>query len=996
MGMVPNGLLPNASAGVTRRLDPERWAVAEGRTAELIALVQPNEHSEGMRFAVFHYVRRLIMSCLACQVFTFGSVPLRTYLPDGDIDVTAFSNSEELKEIWADIVRDALEREEKNENAEFRVKEVQYIQAEVKIIKCLVANIPVDISFNQVGGLCTLCFLEQVDNLINRNHLFKRSIILIKAWCFYESRILGAHHGLISTYALETLVLYIFHIYNNSCTGPLEVLFRFLEFFSNFDWEKFCLSLAGPVPISSLPDMTAEPPRMDSDELLLSKAFQDFCSSAYGVTNRTQERQGQPFVSKHFNVIDPLRTNNNLGRSVNKVDCIFTSVLISVLLDDKILHCAHGNFFRIRSAFAFGAKRLGKLLDCPKEDLIAELNQFFTSTWKRYGSGSRPDVPTPSLVDVHPLKVVPAVVSNSHRSVTTIKRKTENPKLRANEDNLAEIGQSYPDPSSQAPYRSDLHTNASGTRPPMAHYIYNPNFAANVEDDNQSEKPNSLDEKYDTGNNLHEYTVGFSGHFGSEGRDPSIYNVDGKEHSSLLNDVTEVDDGPRNGAVPINEASEIVTGFDSLSMLSNSSQLPNDFDSSQMGMPSPMFAPFLIGSPQLRQADNSGLTFFPTSTPVPFVIFPFVPGNNDGSVPQFERSEGTDQHPANITGQKFSSVNDVHQPDTRATSTALCGIMAEPPSDEHKPDILNSDLIGHWRNLQYVKLCQNAPPMGPVLYPFAVPPIYLQGHAPWDGPGRPVAPNVNWTQMAGPNQRVFPVMPVQPASERPTGAHQHYGEDSPRYRGRGGTGMYLPNPKVPFRDRNSGSRNYRGGYSSDRSDHSDKEGSWVNSKQHPNRSYGRGQSERSGMRSDRHATDENQFDRQRRTFRNDSYRHEAGAQYLGQGQSFGSTNSIRKPANVAHGGYTPSTVSNGASALYGPPGPPFFMVYEPGVNRGASSSEPIEFGSLGPLPTADGDDIPRSTRQVMPNGFYGQKPGPYRGGSSHSSPDQPSSPQPRR
>jgi hypothetical protein len=73
--------------------------------------------------------RDLISSSL--QVFTFGSVPLKTYLPDGDIDVTAFSNSEELKEIWANLVRDALEREEKDENAEFHVKEVQYIQAEV-------------------------------------------------------------------------------------------------------------------------------------------------------------------------------------------------------------------------------------------------------------------------------------------------------------------------------------------------------------------------------------------------------------------------------------------------------------------------------------------------------------------------------------------------------------------------------------------------------------------------------------------------------------------------------------------------------------------------------------------------------------------------------------------------------------------------------------------------------------------------------------------------
>jgi hypothetical protein len=65
------------------------------------------------------------------QVFTFGSVPLKTYLPDGDIDLTAFSENQNLKDTWAHQVRDMLEREERNENAEFRVKEVQYIQAEV-------------------------------------------------------------------------------------------------------------------------------------------------------------------------------------------------------------------------------------------------------------------------------------------------------------------------------------------------------------------------------------------------------------------------------------------------------------------------------------------------------------------------------------------------------------------------------------------------------------------------------------------------------------------------------------------------------------------------------------------------------------------------------------------------------------------------------------------------------------------------------------------------
>lgn len=64
-------------------------------------------------------------------MFTFGSVPLKTYLPDGDIDLTSFSKNQSSKETWAHQVRDMLENEEKNENAEFRVKEVQYIQAEV-------------------------------------------------------------------------------------------------------------------------------------------------------------------------------------------------------------------------------------------------------------------------------------------------------------------------------------------------------------------------------------------------------------------------------------------------------------------------------------------------------------------------------------------------------------------------------------------------------------------------------------------------------------------------------------------------------------------------------------------------------------------------------------------------------------------------------------------------------------------------------------------------
>ena len=50
---------------------------------------------------------------------------------------------------------------------------------QVRLLKCLVDNIVVDISFNQLGGLCTLTFLEEMDRVIGPDHLFKKSIILV-------------------------------------------------------------------------------------------------------------------------------------------------------------------------------------------------------------------------------------------------------------------------------------------------------------------------------------------------------------------------------------------------------------------------------------------------------------------------------------------------------------------------------------------------------------------------------------------------------------------------------------------------------------------------------------------------------------------------------------------------------------------------------------------------------------------------------------------------
>lgn len=48
-------------------------------------------------------------------------------------------------------------------------------------IKCVVDNqVAVDIGANQVGDIATVALLEETDQLLGKNHLFKRSLLLIK------------------------------------------------------------------------------------------------------------------------------------------------------------------------------------------------------------------------------------------------------------------------------------------------------------------------------------------------------------------------------------------------------------------------------------------------------------------------------------------------------------------------------------------------------------------------------------------------------------------------------------------------------------------------------------------------------------------------------------------------------------------------------------------------------------------------------------------------
>jgi hypothetical protein len=201
----------------------------------------------------------------------------------------------------------------------------------VNLVKCIFEGYRIDITINQLGGVVSLQFLNEVDKIFGQKHLFKKSLLLLKSWCFYESHILGSNLGMLSTYSVTTMLIHTMNI-KNDFEHPIENLNFFLEYYSNYDFTK-------PVQI--------EMKENSSLKELLEKW-------------RLQAKDVPFFKQKYMNIVDPLRPNNNLGKSVSNYQ-----------------------FHRIKQTFKKGFTELSAILS-GKSQISSLLTEFFKNTWKEF------------------------------------------------------------------------------------------------------------------------------------------------------------------------------------------------------------------------------------------------------------------------------------------------------------------------------------------------------------------------------------------------------------------------------------------------------------------------------------------------------------------------------------------------------------------------------------------------------------------------------------
>ena len=164
----------------------------------LIRHFQPEKFSVGRRSEIIEFLDKVLRrdELRGSRLLGSGSSSSRTYLPVSDVDLVLATEDavqgehSSMDHILAVFRALCLEVANADNNsrcthspAPFVIRNVEFVNARTKVVHCLVNNIGVDITINHPGSVVAAAFIEECDRLIGRDHLLKRSILLVKV-CF--------------------------------------------------------------------------------------------------------------------------------------------------------------------------------------------------------------------------------------------------------------------------------------------------------------------------------------------------------------------------------------------------------------------------------------------------------------------------------------------------------------------------------------------------------------------------------------------------------------------------------------------------------------------------------------------------------------------------------------------------------------------------------------------------------------------------------------------
>ncbi|KAG7394987.1 hypothetical protein PHYBOEH_004389 [Phytophthora boehmeriae] len=461
---------------------------AANQAEALVEWMGPSDAADRVRQQILAFVQRVITAhfplAAAPLFFATGSYPMKTYLPTSDLDICLLV-PQELESSWYYVVMQALcvaggsggvgtvldignaaSGDGSGGSSPSgpgstsgsggggtllltnTVRNVTFINADVRVIKCTVDNIAVDFTANRVGALGAVRLLDAMAVRVGCGHLFKKSLILIKSWCTHESSsflqaasaevggvgpsipgsstpssVMGASHGALSTYAVNTIVMALFNHHGDALTHPLQALYLFLDRLAEFPWHEAALTLHGTVPLSRLAitplnGTTSTKIKHKSAKLNISEveAIRSTLVDQFGSFDAGLKGSGGMFPIRACNIVDPLDDKNNLARSVSAE-----------------------SFPVLKRAFKLARDQLAAMIaprtshkDADTEILSDETGGdvgkvFFARCWQLYGRGDgwRPDLL------IHPRQIWHGKAASSSSTGSASAKSKSSPRPRA-------------------------------------------------------------------------------------------------------------------------------------------------------------------------------------------------------------------------------------------------------------------------------------------------------------------------------------------------------------------------------------------------------------------------------------------------------------------------------------------------------------------------------------------------------------------------------------
>ena len=309
----------------------------------IISIAGPSKEQDDLRMSKCAIIRKVIQNGfvnepdIIVHTFSFGSFPFKSYHRDSDMDISVVLVDKKTNKLissysidYLNHVLNLIENSIRSYYSQCCIDDyIERIEADVRLIKCKFEGVSFDISINNFVGLFKLIFMNHIEKNYLDSLFYKRTLLLIKSWCYYEGCILGSNVGLLGSYALEILVIYMFNNYSEMFHNELEAFFTFFHLMNKVDWENQILTIYGLFNITTLTNYNLNLENLfkefkfDSKQKITYQAISEF-SKQFERFNDIEKVQNFNVNKKvlmigkySMYIIDPIYNTNNLAKSVN-------------------------------------------------------------------------------------------------------------------------------------------------------------------------------------------------------------------------------------------------------------------------------------------------------------------------------------------------------------------------------------------------------------------------------------------------------------------------------------------------------------------------------------------------------------------------------------------------------------------------------------------------------------------------------------------------------